>query len=473
LDALGAIALDGLDRRTDLALAKSPEDGSRTPHLKPSHIARRIVPVMLTKFLARSRIEIACGVLVLAVGIFVRLPPSAFSGDHAPLRALEFLHPAPKWTALGMLGSDEDLYRRNLIYLSTYGLTSYPAIVEHYIERQTKETDALLPPARFLYIFSAYLWHQVFGTDALTSLNHVASFFSILTLLLSGFFAWRLGGRVVGLCVFALMACAPTQIHMSQHALIDGFFAFLALLCLWTLWENLRAPRDWRWTVAYIIALALLVVTKENSFFVWVALVAIIVSNRWLQFGTVTRELVIATIVGPLLGVVILILLAGGVENLFTSYRLLIAKASSYYYSAMTGDGPWYRYLIDLLLVSPLVTLLALASVVQMKRTMKPELFLFVFIAASYLVMCNVRYGMNLRYANMWDMPLRFLAISQIGALAQHARRHALLFTSTAVAIIAALELRQYYILAVNYPLYELVTYHLLRALQILKFPGQ
>jgi len=39
---------------------------------------------------------------------------------------------------------------------------------------------------------------------------------------------------------------------------------------------------------------------------------------------------------------------------------------------------------------------------------MKPELFMSIFIAASYLLMCNVKHGMNLRYANMWDMPLRF-----------------------------------------------------------------
>ena len=30
--------------------------------------------------------------------------------------------------------------------------------------------------------------------------------------------------------------------------------------------------------------------------------------------------------------------------------------------------------------------------------------------------MCNIKYGMNLRYANMWDMPLRFLAFGQIVA---------------------------------------------------------
>jgi hypothetical protein len=76
---------------------------------------------------------------------------------------------------------------------------------------------------------------------------------------------------------------------------------------------------------------------------------------------------------------------------------------------------------------------------------------------------------MNLRYANMWDMPLRFLAFAQIGALAALVPRYRTLLTAILVVFVAGLELRQYYILAVQYPLYELVTHDLLRALHILK----
>ena len=267
------------------------------------------------------------------------------------------------------------------------------------------------------------------------------------------------------------MAFAPTQIHMSQHGFIDGVFTFWALLCLWLLWENLRAPHKWPWIVAYGLALAVLVITKENSFFLWIALVVLISSNRWLQFGTVTRELLLATIAGPLLGVVILVFLAGGLHNLIDTYRLLVSKASQMPYAIQTGDGPWYRYLVDLLLVSPIILILALGSIFRLDRTKRPELYFTIFIAASYLVMCNVKYGMNLRYANMWDLPLRFLAFSQIVALASLAKAYRATIIAAAVVVLAAIEFHQYIVLAVRYPLYELITHDLLRALQILKSP--
>ena len=139
--------------------------------------------------------------------------------------------------------------------------------------------------------------------------------------------------------------------------------------------------------------------------------------------------------------------------------------------SSLTGDGPWYRYLVDLLLVSPIVLLLALGTIFRLNRAMKAELFMSIFIGASYLVMCNVKYGMNLRYANMWDLPLRFLAFGQIVWLASLVKRFQTTITVTAVVLLALIEFHQYIVLAVRYPLYELINHDLLQALSILKTP--
>jgi 4-amino-4-deoxy-L-arabinose transferase-like glycosyltransferase len=411
------------------------------------------------------KIAIVLLVLIFALGILLRLPPDSF-GPAGPLHAIAAIHPQPAFTQIGF---DEGLYRQYVSALIKDGVGSYPDIVQGYIDVQKQLPGSILPPLRFLYIFSAYSWHSIFGSEALEALHQVAAFFSMLTLGLATVFTWRLRGSTWALGVAALMAVAPTQIHMSQHALVDGFFTFWALLCLWFFWENLRAPRDWRWLIAYILALALLVITKENSFFVWIALVVLLVTNRWLQFGTVTHELVVATILGPLLGIVALVFLAGGIDLFVQAYQLSVGKNFQLRYAILTGDGPWYRYLVDLLLVSPVILILALGSIFRLDRTKKPELFMSIFVAASYLVMSNVKYGMNLRYANMWDMPLRFLALSALVLLTTPLRRYCNLLLGVAVALICVIELRQYIILAVQFPLYELVPEGLLRALHILK----
>lgn len=414
----------------------------------------------------KARAPLAILVLALLAGAFLRLPPALFENAGA-LHVLAALHPNPKFKQTGF---DEGLYRNYVNQLIAGGLSSYPEIVDAYRAKQETLTGSILPPTRFLYIFAGYAWHALFRSEALDALKNVASFFSIATLFLGALFAWRLrGGVMFAAPVAALTAFAPTQLHMSQHALVDGFFTFWALLTLWLLWENLRAPNEWRRLAVYAVALMFLVLTKENAFFVWIAIVALIVANRWLQFGKVTRELLLATVIGPLLGVIVLIFLAGGVSYLLATYQLSVSKNYTLQYAILTGDGPWHRYLADLLLVSPVVLLLAIGSMFRLKRDKTVEWFLVGFIAASYAVMCNVKYGMNLRYANMWDVPLRMLAVSTITTIAPNFRSYARTFIILAVALVGALELRQYIVLSVNYPLYELVSEALLRALHIIK----
>jgi 4-amino-4-deoxy-L-arabinose transferase-like glycosyltransferase len=418
---------------------------------------------------ATRRVYVIALALVLAVGVLLRLPAPLFSAG-APLRLFSSLHLVPGFQTVGF---DEALYRGYVNSVTREGLTSYPAIVEHYIQVQKTLTGSILPPLRFLYIFTAYAWCELFGVNALNALHDVASLFSILGLLLSTTFAWRLKGPACALAVGALMSVAPTQIHMSQHALVDGFFAFWATLNVWLLWENLHAPRNWRWLIPMVFALALMVTTKENAAFVYFAILVLLIANRWILWGTVTRELLACMIIGPLIGAVILVFLSGGLDALITTYRLSVSKNYELAYAIMTGDGPWQRYLVDLLLVSPAVLLLAVGAVFRLDRQQKPELFAALFIGGSYVVMCNVKYGMNLRYANMWDLPLRVLALSQLSVLSRVIPRHRTLAFAGAVALIAALELRQYVLLFVDHPLYELVSEGLLRALNILKSPGQ
>lgn len=50
-------------------------------------------------------------------------------------------------------------YRAYTDELIRSGIEAYPALAERYVEAQTELPSAILPPTRFLYLFSAYLWH--------------------------------------------------------------------------------------------------------------------------------------------------------------------------------------------------------------------------------------------------------------------------------------------------------------------------
>jgi Dolichyl-phosphate-mannose-protein mannosyltransferase len=403
--------------------------------------------------------------LLLFAGCFLRLPPGLFEPGHSSLHWLSPLHPKPKFQEVGF---DEKLYRAYVNVLTQAGLESYPALAEHYVETQRILPSAILPPTRFFYIAAAYGWNRVWGTDPISSLRAVSSLCGVLLLALAALFAWRLGGQGVALCVTALMAFAPTQIHMSQHALIDGVFAFWATLSLWLLWENLQRPHRLPWLISYSFSLAVMVLTKENAMFAYIGLLVLLAANYWLRFGRITPALCLATLLGPLLGVVTLVFLCGGLGTTVEIYRLLVAKASVLNYAIVTGDGPWYRYLVDLMVVNPVILILAIGGTFQLRRSDRPGRYLLLFVVGSFVVMANIRYGMNLRYANMWDFPLRYLAVFCLWQIIPRKSARAV-WLSLCIMALCSLELRQYEIFFVRNDLYELVPQDLLRAVKILK----
>ena len=422
-------------------------------------------PTRPRDFPRRRLAAIAAFALVILAGCFLRVPDYVFAPTHPALHWLAPLHSTPKFQTFGI---DEQLYRGYVSVLMLHGIGVYPELAQHYVEEQTSLPAAILPPTRFFYIGAAYAWHLVWGTGPMTSLSAISSLCSMLLLALSAFFAWRFGGTTMAVCTAALMAFAPTQIHMSQHALIDGVFAFWATLSLWLLWENLQRPHHWPTLAAYGSALAVMVLTKENAAFAYVGILILIATNHWLRFGRLTKSLCLATVIGPFLGVVLLIALCGGLETTIEIYRLLVSKASVLDYAIKTGDGPWYRYLVDLMVMNPVVLVLAIGGIFRLRTTDRAGLFLFLFVIASFVVMANVRYGMNLRYTNMWDFPLCYLAVFCLWKIIPRRTTQAL-WMSLCIGLLCTLEARQYRIFFVENDLYELVPADLLRAVKILK----
>jgi hypothetical protein len=100
------------------------------------------------------------------------------------------------------------------------------------------------------------------------------------------------------------------------------------------------------------------------------------------------------------------------------------------------------------------------------------RIYLTAFIGFSYLMMCNVKYGMNLRYTNMWDMPMRSSSRSlNSGCSRRIAASVNIGVLLSGVVALCALDLRQYDILFVQFNVdYEMISANLLQALRILKF---
>jgi 4-amino-4-deoxy-L-arabinose transferase-like glycosyltransferase len=369
------------------------------------------------------------------------------------------------------IGFDEGYYARYVDQISQDGWWNYPKLTQSYLDAQKDSANGLPTPTRVTTVLGASAWHLLFGTSSLDSVRAVSCTASILTLLAATAFAWRLKNAAFALALLALLTFSPTQLYLAHRALADSFICLLALLALWSLWEILaRSSRLWIWRSLFGTCLVLLLLTKENAALVCAALLVLVIGARCLKFGRVDTPLLLIAFLAPLAGVLLLVLFAGGWSTLVDVYSLDAAKTYSTPYAIAAEDGPWFRYIVDHLLVNPVVTLLAIGGALYLTRDEKPGLYLLAFVVVSYLPMCNVPHGMNLRYATIWDVPLTYLALLPIFRWSQwpslELLRRSLLVGL--VAFVAFSEIQNYVAIFVANAIYDPVTAYLMQALKMI-----
>jgi 4-amino-4-deoxy-L-arabinose transferase-like glycosyltransferase len=367
-------------------------------------------------------------------------------------------------------GFDESIYERYTHGLNKVGIIGIDALIQEYVDTQPQARQAFLPPTRVLFLALTSTVSRTCGLPPREAVRAVSTFAACLALVITAIFVWRAVGPEWSAAVTALMSCAPTQIHMAHRALIDGFFGLLALIAIWALWECLRKPRHPGWLALYGAAIAAMVLTKENAFFVYVAICGILLVNHFFPMGERGLPLYAVTVIAPVVGALLLVSAAGSATTLIEAFRANVEKSQVLPYAIATGDGPWHRYLLDLVTISPVVTVFAICALAHWRREDRLKLYLVLFIAFTYAVMSQVKYGLNIRYGNMWDMPLRWLVVAQLVFFTRSwrmdIRRYAL---PGLVILIAISELAQYRTLFDKGRIYDPVPHALLRVLQIFK----
>lgn len=397
----------------------------------------------------RKVLVVATLCALFASGGFLRIFPS--SGYHS-------------------IGYDEHGYMVFVQQIQKAGIWNYDAVIDVYKERQYHRPDAVVPATRVAFLAPAAVAADIFHLNPFQALRLVSQLASLALLVATAVIGYRLGGPVRMLVLTALMAVAPLQIALAQRALIDGYFACWAVLTAWFFWESLRAPKQRGWLAAYGVSLFVLVLTKENAAFVFLALLATAMTLLLCSRQRPSLGLILVSVLAPLLAVLFLASLVGGIGAWIAFYRMFVAKSAGLPYAIQMQDGAWYRYLVDFAVLSPLIVALAFGRIFQLDRTAKADLFWALFLGFSFVVMSSVSYGMSLRFAAYWDVPLRWLATSQLILLTQRVfPRRAAFSLALALVLCASVDLSQYARLFMRGRIYDPVSAQLLHASDLVK----
>jgi 4-amino-4-deoxy-L-arabinose transferase-like glycosyltransferase len=362
---------------------------------------------------------------------------------------------------------DELVYVRYAEAIRNGGLAQFKTLAAQYAADPS--AWAYPPPLRVLYIMVTGLACSlasdcsgaiVAGLSLLSGIALVA-----VTLLM----ARRLLGPHFALLAGLLVAVAPLQLQLSRRALQDGFFSLTVLVALWAFWERSRSERK-AWDALLGSALLAAVLTKESSVILTLFFLAALLYPVWLTSAPVPfSHSTLGAIVLPLPAAAVIIY--GLIPDLSLLARVLggwLAAAERAPYAVAYSSGYWFRYLVDFLLLSPVVAILAIGRDFVPEREIGRRFIerttLVLFVAFSMLSLKNIR------YVSFLDVPIRMLAVMSLGALLHRVELGGTRGVALAAAtiVVALYDLVLFHAVFIRSGVYDPVTANLARAARLI-----
>ena len=405
-----------------------------------------------------------------------RRPPPAYVAVVLALAALAF------WIVAHSLASahhdpksDDGYYLSYAQSVAHGGLGAFPNLFASW---NGDAGNWIYPsPLRIAFVCVAAAWVRVFG-ETLEALAWLSVASHAAWVLVTGFFARRHFEDRRALVLTALASFAPLLLGTARQAMQDSFLLVLLALACWTFLETLAQPRSRGWRIAFVASFALAILTKELA----VLLAPAFVLGWLVERRGRAAELPLVTFLGQiaLAGLVtapVFVLAAGGFGPLLETVGKVLGSPATNTYAIKYGSGPWYRYLIDFLCLSPGVTLLALgfagALLVRALRERPARAEVQLGIVAAVLLFEMGFFTKNARYLMILELPLCAFAAGMLCELVPASLRTRWIWIGAATAGLCFLDWRTFDYGWVQHGIYDPLSGLLFQLRDILPPPGR
>ncbi|MFH0917620.1 MAG: glycosyltransferase family 39 protein [Candidatus Omnitrophota bacterium] len=357
-------------------------------------------------------------------------------------------------------GADEGCYLRYTKEVLDKGLPAFKDLLVTYIADSNYWGFPV--PVRCGFIICGAFFCRLFGFSFIS-----IAFLSLFSFFCAVFFTYWLSRKVFGRDVAFLAGLfflsSPLALALSRRALSDSASNFLLLTAvLWQIDYFTSGCRRWKkWSLAAVLLLAL-AFRETNILFIFPLAVSSLAFLPEKGFRQLIKSWVViyAVPVGAIF--IIYKFLFGNIADIFKALFFL-PSAGSHSYVLQFQSGPWFRYLIDFILVSPWVMILGIYYIlyVLIHKTKKEDLALALFII--FTIFTFSFFSKNLRYVSVIDYPLRiFTAMAILSVHSVRSKYSAFTFALAVVMLICVMELVNFIRIFVWAGVYDPVSFGLL-----------
>jgi hypothetical protein len=368
------------------------------------------------------------------------------------------------YTPFVSLGFDESVYR---LYVQTFeksGVQGIRAVIQAWPTDEQLSKGPL--PYRFLFILLGSWADNLLGGETSANLAKMSLAFGIGTILVTALLIGRWFGTTTGLLTAALMVFSPLATALSHRALQDTSMAFLMLTSIFfydRYWRE-GAHHD---LLLFGAALSACFLTKESALFLYpsffLAACYHAQNTDWRSRIFILAPLAFA----PALAFGIICWLSGDIETCLNTYRIYIAMQRTIPYTLQYQAGPWFRYLVDFMLLSPATFLLALIGVAGQSadfQSAKAKYTALIYLLSA-LTVFSLLPLMNIRLVLFLDVFVRLFAVLGIYTLCKQLplKQHLSIYIGVMVATVIAIDVIQFNSIFEVSKVYDPVTAELIR----------
>lgn len=370
--------------------------------------------------------------------------------------------------------ADDGYYLRYMQRVHDQGLSVFPRLFDEW--NADPKNWIFPPPSRVGFIVVSAVWASIFGAtvQALQYLSIAAHLSSSIATYL---FARRRFGDPSALFIAVLWLFSPLLMGLSRLALTDSTIALCMSLCAWLFLELVLDPESWRLRILFMAMFAFTVLVKELSVLLLVPFAAFVLVERFWRREPLKLSVFAGAFVVP--GMIVLpifVLAAGSLPKLLETTRIVLSSPATNTYAIRYGTGPWFRYVVDFLCLSPGTTLLAIAFlgvlVLRLRRGEYDRRLVFLLLIVVCLVLEYSFFTKNVRYAVLFELPIRVFAVCMLTEILQTSKPiQSAIACGIAVALLCWFDGQYFQKYWVRYHGYDPTTWVLAGTREMIPFP--
>jgi len=363
--------------------------------------------------------------------------------------------------------ADEGYYYKYSVYISENGFSGFRKLFNDYIDNPG---EWVYPsPIRAGLISIEAVWLR-FTRHSMVNLAVLSYISFVLLLAVSYYFTRKFFGQNTALLFTALAAASPLDMALARRALSDAAGNLFIITSIWLFYIYAKSRANLaRYLFIPVFSIAILARELNVLFIGFFVIYA--VYDSWVRRSKFALRDFLITLIAPvLLALSVYLYISAGPGNLIRLIQIIIFGPLSAEYALKFGSGPWFRYLVDFLLLSPVVFILAVAYFIKHiwgKDCDKTATYLIIMTAVMLFSLSF--FTKNARYAMFLNLPLRLFAVLMLKEIfdARFAGKALFLTNLSVILLVLADNFIFVRLFLINH-IYDPVSYYLLRAWQII-----